>query len=70
MNQHNLTPSGDFLTQNVLTQKQLGAGYYLREDDHSIFIYRDGEQLAVFSLYTTSDIIRQEVNRLLTNPAR
>ena len=65
MNQHNLTHSEDLLTQNVLTQEQLDAGYYLQEDDHCIFIYRAGEQLAVFGLYTTSDIIRLAVDKLI-----
>ncbi len=66
MNQYNLTHSENLLTQNVLTREQLDAGYYLREDDYCIFIYRNGEQLAVFGLYTTSDIIRQSVNQFLT----
>ncbi len=66
MKAHNLTHSENLLTQNVLTQEQLDAGYYLKEDNHCIFIYRNGEQLAVFGLYTTSDIIRQAVNGLLT----
>jgi len=59
-----LTHSESVLTQNVLSPDQLEAGYYLREDDHNIFIYNGDIMRAVCSLHTTSDIIRETVDNL------
>ena len=59
-----LTHSENLLTQNVLTEAQREAGYYLKEDDHCIYIYKADKILAVCSLYVTSDKIREEVDRL------
>ena len=58
------THSEDVLTQNVLLLDQLEAGYYLQEDDHCIYICKGDKRLTILSLYTTSDAIRQEVDRL------
>ena len=58
------THSENLLTQNVLLLDQREAGYYLREDDHNIFIYKGDKILAVCTLHTTSDKIREEVDRL------
>ena len=58
------THQENVLTQNVLTEAQQYAGYYLREDDHNIFIYNGDIMRAVCSLHTTSDIIRETVDNL------
>jgi len=58
------THSENLLTQNVLLLDQREAGYYLREDDHCIYIYKGDKRLTAFSLYVTSDKIREEVDRL------
>lgn len=56
------------LTMNVLTKSQRNVGYYLDEDDHNVFICNDDfgdKPLAILSLMTTSDAIREAVDDLM-----
>ena len=60
-----LTHQGSVLTKTVLTKNQQDVGYYLREDDHNIFICNEDygdKPLAILSLMTTSDVIREAVD--------
>ena len=36
---------------HYLTEKQESAGYYLREDDHLVYLYCKEQQVAVFNAY-------------------
>ena len=56
------------LTMNVLNRMQRAAGYFLREDDHNVFICNEDygdKPLAILSLMTTSDVIREAVDDLM-----
>ena len=58
------THQENVLTQNVLTEAQQYAGYYLQEDDHCIYICKGDKRLTILSLYTTSNAIREAVDNL------
>lgn len=61
-------PKESDLTLNVLNKSQRNVGYYLGEDDHSVFVLNDDfgdKPLAILSLMTTSDAIREAVDDLM-----
>ena len=37
--------------EHYLTEKQEQSGYYLREDDHLVYLYCKEQQVAVFNAY-------------------
>lgn len=61
--------SESILTANVLTPAMLSAGYYLKEDDHNIFVHNSNtgnKPLAIFSCMTTSDKVRTVIDDLMS----
>lgn len=47
-----------YLTKTLLTQKQIKEGYYITEDDHCFYLYKDKKQLLTFSIYTNDERAR------------
>jgi len=55
----------DMINDGILTAEQKCRGFSLKEDDHCLYLFHNGERVAIFSaMITTADEVRKEADRI------